>query len=222
MEKSKKNDYLTKPCEIRQNDHNGFINLQDLDEVKPAKPTLLLHSCCGPCSTAVVERLGGNYEITIYFYNPNITDREEYERRKEAQISFIDQYNGRKDTKDRLTFIEGPYDPENFYQACLGFESEKEGGRRCNVCFQLRLEKTAEVASISGFDCFSTTLSVSPHKDFDTISAIGKSLGVKYGLAFLNENFKKKDGYKRSIELSREYHLYRQNYCGCSFSKGGE
>lgn len=222
MKKSRENDCLNQSCEIENMQNDGYLNLQDMDEVKSTKPTLLLHSCCGPCSSAVIERLIGSYEITIYFYNPNITDKEEYERRKNAQIEFIDQYNGRKDSMDRIAFLEGPYDVEVFYLASSGQEQEPEGGKRCVSCFQLRLEKTAETANISGYDYFGTTLTVSPHKNFEIISKIGTNLGVKYRLPFLNEDFKKKDGYKRSIDLSKEYNMYRQNYCGCRFARGGE
>lgn len=222
MRKSKENDCLNQSCEIENMQHDKYVNLQDFDEIRTRKPTLLLHSCCGPCSSAVIERLSGSYEITVYFYNPNITEKEEYERRKDAQIKFIEQYNGRKQSSDRIAFLEGPYDVEAFYHASFGQEKEPEGGKRCVSCFHLRLEKTAETASISGYDYFGTTLTVSPHKNYDLISKIGTNLGVKYRLSFLNEDFKKKDGYKRSIDLSKEYNLYRQNYCGCKFAKGGE
>ncbi len=197
---------------------NQFISMDDMNEVRKTKPAILLHSCCGPCSTAVVERLKGRFEITIFFYNPNITDREEYERRRTAQIEFIDQYNNRIDSMDRIAYLEGPYEPEVFYEAAKGLEQEPEGGKRCASCFQLRLEKTAETASMSGFDTFGTTLTVSPHKNFELIYKLGMQLGMRYGLTFLGEDFKKQGGYQRSIELSKEYHLYRQRFCGCCFS----
>lgn len=197
---------------------NQFISLDGMNEVRKTKPAILLHSCCGPCSTAVVERLRGRFEITIFFYNPNITDRDEYERRRIAQIEFIDQYNNRIDSRDRIAYLEGPYEPEVFYAAVKGLEQEPEGGKRCTSCFQLRLEKTAETASMSGFDTFGTTLTVSPHKNFELIYKLGMQLGMRYGLTFLGEDFKKQGGYQRSIELSKEYHLYRQRFCGCCFS----
>lgn len=197
---------------------NQFISLDGMNEVRKTKPAILLHSCCGPCSTAVVERLRGRFEITIFFYNPNITDRDEYERRRIAQIEFIDQYNNRIDSRDRIAYLEGPYEPEVFYAAVKGLEQEPEGGRRCTSCFQLRLEKTAETASMSGFDTFGTTLTASPHKNFELIYKLGMQLGMRYGLTFLGEDFKKQGGYQRSIELSKEYHLYRQRFCGCCFS----
>lgn len=222
MKKLKEEGLLNRPCEMENLYHDNFMNLHEMEEVVITKPTLLLHSCCGPCSSAVIERLDESYEITVYFYNPNITEREEYEKRKDTQLALISQYNGNKDSKNRIAFLEGHYDLDQFYEISKGLEKEPEGGKRCACCFQLRLEKTAETASILGFDCFATTLTVSPHKHFETISKIGVKLGVKYGLSFLNEDFKKKDGYKRSIELSKQYNLYRQNDCGCRFARGGE
>jgi epoxyqueuosine reductase len=195
-----------------------YISLEDMDEIRTQKPTILLHSCCGPCSTAVVERLRGRYEITIFFYNPNITDREEYEKRRKTQIEFIEKYNNRIDSRDRIAYLEGPYEPELFYSSVKGMELEPEGGKRCMPCFQLRLEKTAETASMSGFDTFGTTLTVSPYKNYELISKLGLQLGMRYDLTFLTEDFKKLNGYQRSIELSKEYHLYRQHFCGCCYS----
>ena len=201
---------------------NQFISLEDMNNVLKARPTILLHSCCGPCSTAVVERLSGRFDITIFFYNPNITDRDEYVKRRTAQLEFIEKYNNRVNSRDRITYLEGPYEPKLFYAAVKGLEREPEGGRRCTPCFQLRLEKTAETASMSGFDTFGTTLSVSPYKNFELIYRLGMQLGMRYGLTFLGEDFKKQGGYQRSVELSKEYRLYRQHYCGCSFSNPAE
>lgn len=198
-----------------------FISLEDMNEVRRIRPPILLHSCCGPCSTAVAERLSGRFDITIFFYNPNITDRDEYNRRRKAQIEFIDQYNDRVDAKDRIAYLEGPYEPELFFSVIKGLEKEPEGGKRCVECFRLRLEKTAETARLSGFDTFETTLSVSPCKNFELIGRIGMRLGVRYGLAFLGEDYKKQGGYQRSVELSKAYRLYRQRYCGCCFSGTG-
>lgn len=186
---------------------------------KIEKPSLLLHSCCGPCSTAVIERLVGDYQITIFFYNPCITDQEEYQRRKAAQTEFIRQYNESLPPKDHIRLKEGPYDTKNFYKAAAGLEQEPEGGKRCLACFHQRLEKTAETCMLAGCDYFGTTLTVSPHKNYQLISSIGRKLAAKYSLSFLDEDFKKKDGFKRSIELSKQYGLYRQNYCGCEYSK---
>lgn len=187
-------------------------------EPKAEKRKLLLHSCCGPCSTACIERLVKDFKITVFFYNPNITDREEYELRKANQLKFIDEYNLTLEEDDRIEYIEGEYITEVFYEAVKGLEKEPEGGLRCTECFRLRMERTALAAIKTGNVIFGTTLTVSPHKNYPLISAIGTALAENYGLEFLDVDFKKKDGYKRSIELSREYGLYRQNYCGCVFS----
>ena len=183
-----------------------------------ALPKLLLHSCCGPCSTSVIERLMNDYEITVFFYNPNITDREEYIRRREAQLKVIESFNSMSECKNKIKYIEGRYEPEVFYKSVSGFEGEPEGGRRCGKCFDLRLEETAQQARINCFDTFTTTLTVSPHKNYEIISGIGKTMAVKYGVGYLDGNFKKKDGFKRSIELSKKFGIYRQDYCGCEFS----
>ena len=192
--------------------------------LKTEKPSLLLHSCCGPCSTSVVERLAEEFNITVFFYNPCITDEEEYKRRKESQIKFIETFNNERldamNQTDRgvIHFIEGPYNPGSFLELCKGYESEPEGGARCSLCFRQRLEKTAETAGMAGCDYFGTTLTVSPHKNYKLISEIGKEIALKYQLTFLDRDFKKQNGFKRSIELSKQYGLYRQNYCGCCFS----
>ena len=182
-------------------------------------PNLLLHSCCGPCSTAVVERLVDEFDVTVFFYNPCITDEDEYKRRRDSQIKFIDKFNEEKIGITRVYFKEGEYRPTEFFNAAKGMEEEPEGGIRCSACFNQRLEKTAEAARMGGFDYFATTLTVSPHKNYKLISEIGRSIALRYGLSFLDRDFKKKDGFKRSIELSKKYELYRQDYCGCEFSK---
>lgn len=182
------------------------------------KNRLLLHSCCGPCSTACIERLIPDYKITVFFYNPNITDKEEYEKRKESQIRFINLYN-EKLQEDKIEFIEGEYVTDEFYKVASDFASEPEGGARCTECFKLRLERTAQAALRTGNNLFGTTLTVSPHKNYNLVSAIGCELAHKYGLEFLDVDFKKKAGFQRSIQMSKEYGLYRQNYCGCEFSK---
>jgi predicted adenine nucleotide alpha hydrolase (AANH) superfamily ATPase len=184
-----------------------------------AEPALLLHSCCGPCSTAVVERLAERYHLTIFFYNPNVSDREEYERRKAAQLDFIRQYNRCADRSGNLEFIEGAYEPALFEEAARDFADAPEGGARCRVCFRLRLEKAAETAVLHGIDSFATTLTVSPHKDYETITQIGAQIGLRYCIRYLAEDFKKKDGYRRSVELSKRYGLYRQTGCGCRFAE---
>lgn len=188
------------------------------------KPTMLLHSCCGPCSTAVIERLIDRYDLTVYFYNPNITNEGEYEKRLNTEKQFIDAYNktlsnGEYPAEQRVKLIEGDYDPENYLKAVKGLENEPENGDRCTKCFEVRMRKTAEEAERLGFDTFATTLSVSPHKNTARINNIGYELEKEFTPDFLDESFKKKDGFKRSTEMSREYGLYRQNYCGCIFSE---
>ncbi len=187
-------------------------------EKQKDKPNLLLHSCCGPCSTAVIERLIDDYNITVFFYNPNITDIEEYKKRRQAQINVIDAFNKSTKYSESVKYMEGKYDPERYLNMVQGHEKDPEGGQRCSICFDLRLEETALMANMYKFDLFTTTLTVSPHKNYDVISKIGKRLSAKYNVLYLDGNFKKKDGFKRSIELSKKMNLYRQNYCGCQFS----
>ena len=182
------------------------------------KPKLLLHSCCGPCSTVVLERLSDAYSIYLFFYNPNITDEGEYIRRKNTQERFIFDFNERLKTSNKVNYIEGLYEPQFFLEGIKGLEEEPEGGARCGVCFRLRLEKTAEMAVLRDCEFFSTTLSVSPHKNFELIQKIGMDIGLRYKISFLAQDFKKQGGYQRSIEISKTYDLYRQNYCGCCFS----
>lgn len=172
--------------------------------------SVLLHSCCGPCSTAVIEKLLPNFNVTVFYYNPNIHPKEEYEHRKSEQIRLCKALG--------VDFIEGDYIPLEYYSAVKGLENEAEGGARCRECFFIRLKKTAELAKELGFDLFDTTLSVSPHKNFDVISEVGALISKESGIGFLGGNYKKQDGYKRSVELSKKYELYRQDYCGCSFA----
>jgi len=178
-------------------------------------PTLLLHSCCAPCSSYVLEYLSEFFEITIFYYNPNIFPKEEYEKRVTEQQEFI----GKTNKINPITFIEGEYDTERFYEISKGCEAENEGGERCYKCYELRLAETAMLAKEKGFDYFTTTLSISPYKNAEKLNEIGKVLEEKYGVKYLYSDFKKKNGYKRSIELSKEFDLYRQDYCGCVFSK---
>ena len=189
------------------------------EEEKEIKKTLLLHSCCGPCSTACIERVLPEYKVTVYFFNPNITDRDEYEKRKAAQIQFLREYNKSLAEEEQIGFIEGEYRPEVFFRIAEGHENDREGGGRCNLCFQLRMEETARKAEKEGYMYFGTTLTVSPHKSYPLISTIGNLLAKAHHIEFLDMDFKKKAGFQRSIEMSREYGLYRQNYCGCQFSK---
>lgn len=189
-------------------------------EDKNKLPHLLLHSCCGPCSTAVIERLAPDFNITVFFYNPCITDRDEYEKRKENQKKLINVLNrNRKDREESIDFVEGEYDVADYFERIRGLENLPEGGERCTVCFEQRLEKTAEYAAKEGFPIFATTLTVSPHKDYRLISDIGDRFAEKYNLRFLDRDFKKKAGFQRSVQISKEYGLYRQDYCGCQFSK---
>ena len=183
------------------------------------KRSVLLHSCCGPCSTACIERLLPDYRVTVFFYNPNITEKEEYLRRRDAQIKFIQAYNEKLSEEDRIEFIEGEYLPDDFFEVCSGFSNEPEGGRRCTECFKLRMERTAQVAVKTGNVMFGTTLTVSPHKNAEIINAAGEKQGEAFGVKYLPNDFKKENGYKRSVEISTEYGLYRQHYCGCIYSK---
>lgn len=172
---------------------------------------MLLHSCCAPCSTQVIEVLKNDYQLTIYYYNPNIDTDEEYLHRLAEQKRYCAQVG--------IPVIEDGYNPNDFLENVKGLENEKEGGARCPVCFKLRLEKTAEKAKQLGFDVFGTTLTVSPHKNAEIINAIGKQIESEKGIEYLPGNYKKQDGYKKSIELSKQFNLYRQNYCGCKFAK---
>lgn len=208
-------------------DEENIVEISKSEYISPefeyrteiTKPSLLLHSCCGPCSTSVIDDLIPSYEITVYFYNPNITDRAEYEKRLACQKKFIDDYNGKANRKGSVAFIEGAYEPRLFMDEIKGLESAPEGGARCKKCFRMRMEKAAETASMGGYDSFATTISVSPHKDYRTISEIGRDICARYGVGFIDRDFKKNGGYQRSVELSKAYSLYRQNYCGCQFSK---
>ncbi len=183
------------------------------------KQKLLLHSCCGPCSTSVIDSLIDEFDIDVFYYNPNITDAEEYERRKANQKKFIEEYNKNNQDKKPIHFIEGDFNTEVFFNATKGLEKEKEGGKRCTQCFILRMDESAKQAKAGGYDCFGTTLTVSPHKNYPLISSIGEKIGKEYQVEFLDRDFKKKNGYGRSVALSKEYDLYRQKYCGCEFSK---
>lgn len=193
------------------NYHNEMLEIiNNLDY----RPKLLLHSCCGPCSTTVLSFLESFFDIIVYYYNPNIEPVEEYEKRKNEQIRFIKEFN-----KPSITFLEGLYKNDKFRECSQGLESELEGGARCVSCFKLRLEETALKAKELNCDYFGTTLTVSPHKNSKIINEIGKHLEEKYKIKFLYSDFKKKDGYKKSIILSKEYNLYRQDYCGCLFGR---
>lgn len=192
-------------------------HLDAIIENMTTKKRLLLHSCCAPCSSYVLEYLHSYFDICVYYYNPNITKREEYEKRIRELKRLIDTMN--REHAWEIHLVEGPYEPECFLKAAEGFEECPEGGERCRRCFGLRLSKSASYAAQNSFDYFTTTLTISPLKNADTLNEIGNRAGEKYGISFLPSDFKKKNGYQRSIELSKEYHLYRQNYCGCEYSK---
>lgn len=182
-----------------------------------APPKLLIHSCCAPCSSYVLEYLSEFFKISVFYYNPNISPQEEYNRRLQEQKTFILEFK----TKYEVDFTEGKYDTDSFFALAKGLEDEIEGGERCFKCYRLRLNETAITAKKTGFDYFTTTLSVSPYKNADKLNELGKELSDIHGVKYLYSNFKKNNGYKRSIELSKEFNLYRQEYCGCIFSKKG-
>ncbi|MCM1256670.1 MAG: epoxyqueuosine reductase QueH [Roseburia sp.] len=178
-------------------------------------PKLLLHSCCAPCSSYAIEYLSQYFSITVFYYNPNIYPDEEYEKRVEEQKRFIREFP----TKYPVDFIRGDFEKERFYEAVRGVESVREGGERCFRCFYLRLKKTAETAKETHADYFATTLSISPLKNADKLNEIGEELSREMGVDYLCSDFKKKNGYKRSVELSNKYGMYRQDYCGCIYSR---
>ena len=176
---------------------------------------LLLHSCCAPCSSYVLEYLSRYMEITVFYYNPNISPKQEYEERVEEQKRLIAEMP----CIYPVHFVEGDYRPEFFYRMVKGHEEDREGGERCFICYELRLREAAELAAAGGYDYFTTTLSISPLKNAAMLNQIGGRLSEEYGVPYLYSDFKKKNGYKRSLELSAEYKLYRQNYCGCVYSR---
>lgn len=186
-----------------------------LDSIQGTTPALLLHSCCAPCSSYVIEYLSKFFELTIFYYNPNITDLGEYQKRVAEQQRLLTEMK----TVHPIHFLEGRYHPEQFYEMSRGKEQLPEGGVRCYSCYEMRLRETARMAKEQGFDFFGTTLSVSPYKNAQKLNEIGGRLASEYGIPYLFSDFKKKNGYKRSIELSTLYGLYRQDYCGCEFSK---
>lgn len=197
---------------MNQNYHK--LCLEEINKLKKKKK-ILLHSCCAPCSSYVITFLSNFFDITILYYNPNISPYEEYEKRKAEQIKIIKKLQ----TKNKLNFLDCDYDNKIYNDKVKGMENCPEGGNRCQICFNLRLEKTAELASNYNFDYFCTTLTVSPHKNSKLINQIGENLSNKYNVKWLYSDFKKNEGFKQSIELSKKYNLYRQNYCGCIYSK---
>ena len=187
---------------IKENNQKGII------------PKLLLHSCCAPCSSYCIEYLSKYFDITLYFYNPNISKEEEFDKRANELTRLVDSMSLARP----INVIIEQYEPNEFYEIAKGLENEPERGKRCEECFKLRLERSAQYARKNNFDYFTTTLSISPHKDAQLLNEIGRDFSRKYNIPYLFSDFKKKNGYKRSIELSTEYNLYRQNYCGCIYS----
>ena len=187
-----------------------------IENISPEKPPrLLLHSCCAPCSSYTLEYLSRYFDITVYYFNPNISPKQEFDKRFEEQKRLISQMP----FKNRVTLVEGDYNYDDFLEIAKGLENVPEGGERCFRCYKMRLESTARLAKEQGFDYFCTTLSISPLKNSQKINELGFEIEGKYGVKWLPSDFKKREGYKRSIQLSREYSLYRQNFCGCVFSK---
>ena len=176
---------------------------------------LLLHSCCAPCSSYCLELLSEYFEVTVFYYNPNIYPPEEYTMRVAEQDRFVAEFPA----KHKITFVEGTYDTDKFYAMAKGMENLKEGGERCFACYELRLRESVEYAKANGFDFFTTTLSISPLKNAQKLNEIGAKLEEEYGIKYLYSDFKKQNGYKRSTEISNEYDMYRQYYCGCVYSK---
>ena len=184
---------------------------EEIETFDGRKPKLLLHSCCGPCSTAVLERIMPYFDITVLYYNPNIEPLEEYERRKATQLQLLKELN--------IKFMDCDYENEKWRKVVEPLKDEPEGGKRCSVCFGLRLRYVALKAKQNNFEYFTSTLTVSPHKNSKLINLIGHQVGGNVGVKYLYSDFKKREGYKRSIELCKKYCLYRQNYCGCLYSK---
>lgn len=188
--------------------------LEEISKLDSPKK-ILLHSCCAPCSSYVITFLSKYFDITILYYNPNIAPIEEYNKRKQEQIRLIKNLK----TKNKLDFLDCDYDNNLYNNVIKGYETAPEGGSRCQICFKLRLDKTAQIAKLHNFDYFGSTLTVSPHKNSKVINEIGKIISNQYNIKWLYSDFKKNEGFKQSIELSKKYELYRQDYCGCIYSK---
>ena len=194
---------------------NYQVVLEETLRKLDSKKKLLLHACCAPCSSYVIEYLTNYFDITILYYNPNIDTKEEFEKRLNELEKFVSNFK----TKNKVKVVSLGYNQEEFLNEVKGLEDEKEGGSRCLKCYRLRIKKSANYAKENNFDYFTTTLTISPLKNSKILNEIGASLEQEFGIKYLYSDFKKKEGYKRSIVLSREYNLYRQDYCGCSFSK---
>ena len=190
------------------------LKMEEIIQGLDNKPKLLLHSCCGPCSSSVIERIKNNFEITVIYYNPNIYPEEEYLLRKSEQIKLLEILN--------INYMDCDYNENEFLNYIQGLEFECEGGARCVKCFELRLNYTAKMGAENNYEYFGTTLTVSPHKNAQFINILGEKIQEKHKINYLYSDFKKKNGYLNSIKLSEKYSLYRQNYCGCRFSLNGE
>ncbi len=201
---------------MKRNYQKELEKILKQQEEKQWIPKLFLHSCCAPCSSYVLEYLSQYFQITVFYYNPNIYPEIEYSKRVEEQKKFI--YDFQKNRSSHIDFLEGVYKKERFYEMAKGMEELPEGGERCFRCYELRLREAAYYAKEMNMDYFTTTLSISPLKNAEKLNEIGERLAKEYGVNYLVSDFKKKNGYQRSIELSREYHMYRQDYCGCIFS----
>ena len=177
-------------------------------------PSLLLHCCCGPCSSYVLDYLSEFFSITVLYYNPNIYPEKEYYFREEEQEKLI----AKMEVKNHISFMRARFDPQEYYRAIKGHEKDREGGERCHICYELRLMETARIAKEEGFDFFTTTLSISPHKNSQVLNKLGGKVGEEVGVAYLYSDFKKKNGFKKSVDLTCKYDMYRQDYCGCVFS----
>ncbi|MCI7124166.1 epoxyqueuosine reductase QueH [Anaerovoracaceae bacterium Sow4_D4] len=183
------------------------------------KPTLLLLTCCGPCATACVERTAFDYDVTVFYYNPNITDSEEYYLRKENLEKFLRLFNEEYKDRTLVHYLEGRYEPEKYLGRTAMLKDEPEGGRRCEECFRIRYEEAARVAKARNADYWTSTMSVSPHKNYDLLTKTGEELAAESGTCYLPIDFKKKNGFGRSVELSKKYGLYRQRFCGCDYAR---
>lgn len=211
-----------------QKELEKVIDGLDRQQTGFAAPRLLLHSCCAPCSSYCMEYLRSYFRITVFYYNPNITEREEYQKRVKEEMRLIEAYNRQAveweetagEPPMKIEIIEGDYEPDCFFEMARGLEDCAEGGGRCFRCYELRLRKTAEFAKKERFDYFTTTLTISPLKNAAKLNEIGGRLAEEYGVCWLPSDFKKRGGYQRSIELSKKYDLYRQDYCGCVYSRG--
>lgn len=199
----------------QRNYQRELDNLVKQNEASGTVPKLLLHVCCAPCSSFCLESLAPHFDVTVFFCNPNIDDPAEYHRRAAEEQRLLAEMK----LPRPVGFLEGEYSPGRFHEAVRGHETDPEGGERCGICFELRLRESARAAKAGGFDYFTTSLTISPMKSAPRLNAIGERIGAEEGIAFLPSDFKKKNGFLRSTELSREYGLYRQDYCGCSYSK---